>query len=150
MFPDVATLLACKDFKVWFKIEPRKLQCHVMCYLQGKFLLISDSQVNGNFMIQHFLVQALKSWVTHDHYSNMTLLSIRHQYYCISAIIWSTLSPLQYSSNQTGKLYFLKIVQNLILHLFSNFVIWIDPASAGPIFQIFALKLRPVFIRAGQ
>ena len=32
-----------------------------MSNFQNKFVLISDSQVNGHFMIQHFLVQALKS-----------------------------------------------------------------------------------------
>ena len=59
MFPDVATFLAYKDFKVGQNLE---IKCHVMYHnLQGKFVLISDLQVNGNFVIQHFLVQQLKS-----------------------------------------------------------------------------------------
>ena len=59
MFPDVATFLPCKDFKV--RQKPG-VKCHVMGHnSQGKFVLVSDSRVNGNFMIQHFLVQQLKS-----------------------------------------------------------------------------------------
>lgn len=60
MFPDVATFLACKDFKVVAK-KFSMLRDSSKIISQGKFVLISDSQVNGNFMVQHFLVQALKS-----------------------------------------------------------------------------------------
>lgn len=58
MFPDVATFLTWKDFKVILVPELSR-DTHIKI-LQGTFVLISDSQVNGNFMIQHFFVQALK------------------------------------------------------------------------------------------